>query len=337
MNNMRLLIATGIFPPDIGGPAEYAKNLFEEFSAQGYKVKVLTYKIEKKLPIIIRHIFYFLKIIFYIYKVDLIIALDTFSVGLPAVLAAKIFNKKIIVRVGGDFLWENYVETTGNLITLSDFYGNIPDLSLKQKIIFYFSGFVFRNCARLVFSTEWQKIIMEKNYNLDNKKSLIIENFYGDKLANFEPKEKNFIFAGRMIKLKNLEMLKSAFSEAFKENKNIKLEIISGISQEELMERIRRCYAVILPSLSEVSPNFILDAIRADKPFILTKETGFQDKLGRAGIFIDPLNKEDIKNKILFLSDDNVYNEYKRKIANFKFNHSWKKIADEFLAIYKNI
>ena len=334
MNNKKFLIATGIFPPDIGGPAEYAKNLYEEFLARGNEVRVLSYKIEKKLPIGIRHGFYFLRMIFNIHKTDLIIALDTFSVGLPAVLAAKIFRKKIIVRVGGDFLWENYIESSGNLVTLRDFYGCIPALSLKQKIILWLSGFVFRNCAYLVFSTEWQRKIIEKNYNVDSKKSIIIENFYGDKITSFEPREKNFIFAGRLIKLKNLEMLRAAFKEANKNNKNIKLEIISGVSHEELIKRLQHGYAAILPSLSEISPNFILDAIRANKPFILTKETGFSDKLKELGVFIDPLDKEDIKNKILFLSDDNVYKSYKEKNADFRFKHSWEEIADEFLSVY---
>jgi len=334
MNNKKILIATGIFPPDIGGPAEYAKNLYDEFMARGHKVGVLTYKLEKRLPAGIRHTLYFLKMAANVYGTDLIIALDTFSTGLPAVLAAKIFGKKIIVRVGGDFLWENYVESTGNLITLKDFYGNIPKLSFKQKIIRLLSGFVFKNCAYLVFSTEWQKKMIEKNYGIGDKKAVIIENFYGDRIASFEPKEKNFIFAGRLIKLKNLEMLKNAFEEAKKEDKNIKLEIISGISHEELIKKLQHCYAAILPSLSEISPNFILDAIRAEKPFIMTKESGFSDKLKELGIFIDPLSREDIKDKILSLSKDDVYKLYKERITNFRFGHYWKEIADEFLSVY---
>ncbi|MBU2219306.1 hypothetical protein KKG15_02345, partial [Patescibacteria group bacterium] len=83
---MRILIATGIYPPDIGGPATYAKNLADEFLRRGCGVKVITYSIEKKLPLGIRHFVYFLKTIFNFRKTSVIIALDTFSVGLPSVL-----------------------------------------------------------------------------------------------------------------------------------------------------------------------------------------------------------------------------------------------------------
>ncbi|MEK7463434.1 MAG: glycosyltransferase family 4 protein [Patescibacteria group bacterium] len=334
---MKILICTGIYPPDIGGPAEYAKNIAEELGSQGNNVMVAGYAKEKKMPIGIRHIFYFFRILPDIIGADFIIALDTFSVGLPAVFAAKLFNRKIAVRVAGDFLWESYIGKGGDMMTLKDFYGKRPKLSLKQKIIFSLSKYVFNNCSALVFSTDWQKKIISENYNVKNKNLFVIENFYGDKLKNFEPKEKNYIFAGRLIRLKNLERLKNAFAQAQKINPEIKLEIISKISHIELMEKIQSCCAVILPSLSDISPNFILDAIRADKPFILTKETGFYDKLKDIGLFIDPLNSEDIKNKILFLANDKNYGQYKNKMADFKFTHSWKEIVGEFLEIYKNI
>ena len=103
------------------------------------------------------------------------------------------------------------------------------------------------------------------------------------------------------------------------------------------MKKIQSCYAVILPSLSDISPNFILDAIRADKPFVLTKETGFYDKLKDIGVFIDPLNSEDIKNKILFLANDKNYWEYKKRVENFNFIHLWREIVDEFLGIYNKL
>ncbi len=336
-NGMKILICTGIYPPDIGGPAQYADNLKDEFLKQGNAVKILTYKLEKKLPIGIRHCLYFFRAIFAFINADFIIALDTFSVGFPSVVAARILRKKIILRAGGDFLWESCVERTGNLVTLRDFYAKMPRLPLKQRLIYFLQKFALKNCTALVFNNSWAREIFEKNYNLNPKKSFVIENFYGEKINSFEPKEKNFIWAGRPLKLKNINLLKDIFQELEKERPDIKLEIAEKLSHEELMERIKNCYAVILPSISDISPNFILDAIRADKPFILTKETGLYARLKDIGIFIDFSNKDDIKEKILFLARDDNYAKYKKRIENFHFVHSWKQIADEYLAIYKNL
>lgn len=39
---MRILITTGIFPPDIGGPATYVPQIASGLSERGHQVKVLT-------------------------------------------------------------------------------------------------------------------------------------------------------------------------------------------------------------------------------------------------------------------------------------------------------
>ena len=173
---MKIIIATGVYPPDIGGPAQYAFNLRKEFFAMGHRVFVLPYRLERKMPVFFRHCFYFFRLVLRIYGAGLIVVMDTFSVGWPAVCAAKIFRKKIIIRVGGDFLWESYVEKSGNLIALKKFNESLPFLPLKQKIIFGISKFVLRN-AFIVFSTSWQKDIFKNSYGLEEKNLFVIENF----------------------------------------------------------------------------------------------------------------------------------------------------------------
>jgi len=334
---MKILICTGIFPPDIGGPAQYAKNLRDEFSKRGHRIGVLSYRLEKKMPVGIRHLFYFFRILFNLPKIDLIIALDMFSTGFPAVLAGKIFGKKTILRVGGDFLWETYVETTGRLIKFKDFYKNQPTLSLKFKIIAILQKFVLKNTSARAFNSNWQKEFFEQIYHLESKKNFVIENFYQEKIGAREPKERNFLFAGRRIKFKNLKLLEEIFEELKREGSEAKLEIIDSLLREELQEKIKNSYALIVASISDFVPNFIIEGLSADKPFILTKECGLTKKLEGLGIFVDPFDKNDIKKAILSLMNENNYFEYKQRIANFNFTHSWKQIAGEFLEIYKKL
>jgi len=332
-----ILIATGIYPPDIGGPAKYAENLAKQFKNKNYEVKILSYKFEKKLPIGLRHIWYFLRMTFNLRYVDLIIALDTFSVGAPAALAAKIFNKKIIIRVGGDFLWETYVEKSGNLIKFKDFYYQKIKLPFKYKIIAFLEKAALKNVSALAFNTGWQKDFFEEIYKLNQSKNFIIENYYCGKIISGEPKEKNFLFAGRRIKLKNIKALEEVFEEIEKEREDIRLDLVDNLSHNELMEKIKLSYALIVPSISEFAPNFIIEGLSFNKPFILTKETGLYEELKDLGIFINPFDRNDIKNKILFLADEKNYKEYKKKVEEFNFTHSWQEIADEFLNIYRNL
>ena len=100
-----------------------------------------------------------------------------------------------------------------------------------------------------------------------------------------------------------------------------------------MIEKMKDCYAFILPSLSEISPGIILRAISFNKPFICTKETGIYERIKDIGLFIDPLSEKDIKERILFLADNNNYLEQRGKIENFNFRHSYREIANELITI----
>lgn len=342
MENMRILIATGLFPPDIGGPAQYAKHLYDEFTKQGHSVDVVSFRHERKMPQGIRHFFYSVRIFPFVKRADFVLAMDTFSVGFPVVLAGKILGKKVIIRIGGDFLWESYVERHKARVTLKDFNMKMPHLSGKEKIIFHLSRWTLQRASALAFNSEWQKNIFFDSYGLMPKKIFVVENFYPplsfDKFRTTEGKRpemrnKIFLWAGRDIVLKNVDTLRRAFAEAKKIRNDISLELITDMSHEQLLGKIEESYAVILPSFSDVNPNFIIDAISRGKPFIMTRETGIYERLKDIGIFIDPLDENDLKEKILFLADERNYGEYRKKIEHFNFTHSWEEIADEYLNI----
>lgn len=331
---MRILITTGIYPPAIGGPSQYAKNLKENLEKKGHEVDIKTYKLENFLPTGIRHLYFFLKIIPSLSRSDFCIALDTMSVGFPTILASKFLRKKVVVRIGGDFLWEQYVERTGKKVLLREFYDKeISNLSLKERIILKLTRWSVANSSALVFNTEWQVGIWKEPYHLLNSKIFIIENFFGQKLSSDSFQKKNFVGGVRNLKWKNLDTLKKAFSEVQKNNKELILDL-ENLPYKDFIEKLKSCYAVILVSLGDISPNIISDAIRLGKPFILTKENGIYERVRDVGIFVDPRNEREIAEKILFLSDPENYENQKRKVENFSFSHSWEEISDEFLNIY---
>lgn len=329
----KILISTGIYPPHIGGPAQYAKNLKEAFEKLGHEVKVKTYRVERYLPRGVRHLFFFLKILPALFWSDFAIALDTFSVGVPTVTAGALLKRPVIIRTGGDFLYEQYVERTGKLVLLREFYKTeLRNFSWKERIIFRLTHWELARASFVVFNTFWQRYIWAKPYALDLTRTQIIENFYGPKLPSYEPGRKNFIGGARPLKWKNFETLKRTFSIVKQKAPDLFLDLATA-PYEQFLSKIQHSYAVILVSLGDISPNMILDALRANKPFILTHETGLYDKLRDVGIFVNPLAAEDIAEKILFLSQPKNYENAKRKIEGFSFTHGWDEIAREFLAL----
>lgn len=332
-----ILIATGIFPPHIGGPAQYAKEARDAFRADGHTVHVLTYELERSLPPLIRHLLFFVRTLARLPGVDFVLALDTFSVGWPAVMAATLLGKKILIRTGGDFLWESYVERTGDKVLLRKFYATrMGRLSAKERFIFGVTRNTLRRASAVIFSTTWQRDMWLSAYDLDLNKCFIVENCYGEKIgggvrvSNAAPKI--FVAGTRSLVWKNIERLTEAFAAARAHNTAITLDLAPA-PYEAFLEKIRRAYAVILVSLGDISPNMILDAIRTGTPFILTRENGLMNRIADVGVFCDPENPQDITEKILWLADDANYVAQQKKVEAFSFTHSWKEIAREIQAI----
>lgn len=353
---MRILIATGIYPPDIGGPAQYARGVEEAWRKEGHCVKVLYFRFERKLPTGIRHLYYFFRVLFSLRGVDFVFSPDTFSAAIPALFACTLAGKKLIIRTGGDFLWEQYVERTGDLVLLRNFYNTNYEqdtkvrketrgekMSMKERVIFRLVRFLFQHADAIIFSTAWQRDIFAQPYRLDLRKCFVVENYYGgreqrvhsDVLENIRIR-KAFVGGVRELKWKNMPRLQEAFAEAQKKDPSIVLQWETG-SRGRFLQDIQDSYAVILASLGDVSPNTILEAISFGKPFILTRETGLYDRLKDIGVWVNPEDVNDIAAKIEWLADENNYALQCKKVAAFSFTHSYQQIADEILKIYRAV
>jgi glycosyltransferase involved in cell wall biosynthesis len=333
----KIILAAGIYPPQIGGPAKYVKNLNDEFWKKGYTVSVVTFKFESKLPSIIRHVFYFFRLFLKSITGEVIIAFDTFSTGFPAIMVSKILRKKIIIRVGGDFLWENHVERKWNkVVPLPVFYENRGVWSIKDRAIFFITNFVLINSDKLVFNSVWLRDIFLKNYSLKFEKTAIIQNVFEKKAEIFNPESKTFFWAGRPMVLKNVNILDEIFLDIKKSYPDVNLEIATGLSNSDVIEKIKKSYALVLPSISDVMPNFIFEGLEYRKPFVATKFTGLVDDWVDCGEFVDPLDRESIKRGIENLLSDQKYLEYQNNISKKNIRNSWANIANDFINLIQS-
>ncbi len=334
LKNDTILISTGIYPPKLGGPAQYAKNLKVQFEKLGYTVIVRSFGIEGNLPTGIRHFFYFCKILPVVLSADAIVSLDTFSVGFPTALACKMLRKKHIIRTGGDFLWEGYVERTKKKVLLRRFYHTETEFfSLKEQIIFRLTQWTLNNTSPVIFSTTWQRDIFLKPYSLDEGRTAIIENYYGPIETKLQHHQSNvFLASTRPLVWKNLDTLKLAIQQVQNIHSQVTL-VTQNFNYEQFLDVMKKVRAVVLVSLGDISPNMILDSIRLGIPFICTKEVGIFDRIQSAGEFVDPTNVEEIERAILKLLTSAGYSEAQRKVSQFSFTHTWEEIAREFLDI----
>jgi glycosyltransferase involved in cell wall biosynthesis len=335
MKKLKIVISTGIFPPEVGGPAYYSKHLAEALQAKNHEVRIVLYGSLKKLPTGIRHVLYALKLVWHSLGADVIIAFDTYSVGMPAVIASMITRVPVIIRIGGDFIYEIYSERTKDLLPLPHVYEHKERWGKKERTIYRIQQWVIRR-VDLAFSCTWIRDIWLNEYDIRPNRLHIVENPIPPKLDSIEPVRRNFAFYTRPLALKNNE----AFREAFIRAKNLHpdIELEEGmIPKEELMRRMQACYAVVLPSISDVTPNYIVDAIRCGKPFILTKYSGYAEKFKDLGVIVDPLSVEDMTRGVMALSEPKTYEMYRERISQFNEVRTFDDIAKEFVSLIGTI
>lgn len=333
---MKILIATGIYPPQVGGPAYYVQGLADALKGEGQEVKVVTYGALMRLPTGVRHVAFCMHLLPKLLWADKVIALDTFSVAWPLALATRLVRVPFVLRTGGDFLWEEYVERTGESILLKDFYISARAYTAKEKLILRATSYVLRRAHKVIFSTTLQRDIWVVAYNIPESKTSIINNAIDVPLSSVPPAQKNFLWYVRPTAFKNSARLHAAFAKAKEKYPDIRLEE-GQLPKQQLLEKMASCYAVVLPSFTEISPNYILDALRFKKPFIMDKYSGLADKLGPYGLLVDPLDESDIAKSIEELASDDGYARAVARAASFSEVRTYKNVAQDFITLLQKI
>ncbi len=330
---MTILIATPLYPPDIGGPAAYAKALREEWTKLGMTVRVVAYgRLERALPAGLRHLVYLVRMLVAVRGVRSILALDTWSVGVPALVVTSLLRKRLVFRVGGDFLWESYVNRTGDLVHLSEFYASPRALSYKERLIRRTTGLLLRSADAIAFNTAWQLRLWRDAYQLSPEKVSVIQNFFPAIREHTPATNMTFVAASRATAFKNHALLARVFERVQREYSDARLDM-RALPPAEHRARIRDCYAVIIPSVSEVNSNTAIDAVAAGKPFLAPVDSGGYEVMKDLGLWVDTLDEQAFAEGVRALLDPVVYAALQERIRAFSYTHSWEAVGREFLAL----
>ncbi|PIR38176.1 MAG: hypothetical protein COV34_00980 [Candidatus Zambryskibacteria bacterium CG10_big_fil_rev_8_21_14_0_10_42_12] len=332
----KVLLISGIVFPEIGGPATYVHNLQKELRRKGFTVDLISYNaFTRKLPIGIRHLALWLQLLVKGLFYDQMWAFDVFSAGVPAYFAAKILKKNFLVRIGGDSLWEAYIARTEEMILLSDFYKEKRQYTLKEKLMSWSIRQVVSGADAVVFSTQWMYDIWKQPYQICKDSVYIIENAYvpydlrNENNNQVVEGQKIFVCPTRETFFKNKKMLIEVFEQLSKPNDDIALDT-KPLSHKEHIRRIKASYAVVIPSLSEVSPNLLLDAMSVGIPYIMTKDSGYAYRFPGCGILVDPRSREDLKHAMTKILDPQIYISLKERAKHVRINRTYADVTLDF-------
>jgi len=153
----KIIVATPLFPPEIGGPATYAHMLQEELPKHGFEVEILPFTTARRWPKLIRHFVYYQQLKQKTKSADLVYALDSVSVGLPAVLAARRNHKPFLLRVPGDYAWEQGQVRFGVKDNLDVFIQRRHRYPVVVRVLSSIQSWVAKKAQLIIVPSEYMK------------------------------------------------------------------------------------------------------------------------------------------------------------------------------------
>ncbi len=256
--NKNFLIVTGIFPPDIGGPASYARILAQRLS-KDYEVKIITYssvkkyeqdknypfktkRVWKKIPWFLRHALYASKVFCACKNSDIVYSLSSLSGAIPSLIGAGFFKKKFYIRIAGDYAWQVAVEKNKTPLLIDDF-----QKIKKTGWIWFLHKIQTWACKRadeIIVPSKYLASIVH-GWGISASKIKVVYNgveFKGADISREEAKKKIGIYgdiilsAGRLVPWKGFRMLIKIMPRLSEVSQLFRLVIVGDGPDQKMLE-----------------------------------------------------------------------------------------------------
>ena len=158
--NKKIVIATGLYPPDIGGPATYVRMLEDMLPAHGIDCVVVPFTEVRHLPKVVRHVVFFWRLLRSARGADVVYALDPVSVGVPALVVSKLRLKPFLVRLGGDYAWEQGQQRFGLTAMLDAYTADKKSAPWQVRALASMQRFVVCRAQKVVVPSQYLKRIV---------------------------------------------------------------------------------------------------------------------------------------------------------------------------------
>ncbi len=337
---MKLLLAADIFPPQSGGPATYVVTLANELSKQGDIVRIVSLnpKSDKSAATcsvhhvtssnkLFRYLQYFWLLFWEAKNVEVVYAMGPVNAGLPGLIVARLLGKKFVVKVVGDYAWEQFQNSSKSDIMVDEFQK--LKIGGKIGILKLIEAFVVKNADLVITPSVYLKNIV-LGWGAKEEKVSVVYNAVSklDITPKSKPSNERWIVsAGRLVPWKGMMVLLKIINENFlgtetklkiigdgpeysnlsREVKKMHLEnsveLVGSLSHADTLSYIRSADVFLLNSGYEGLSHVILEAKNFGVP-VLASEVGGNPELVSSEFLFPYNNSEIIKQKIKTIIDN---------------------------------
>lgn len=269
---MKVLLVTGIFPPDIGGPATYVPKLATDMDELGHEVSIVTLGSADsiqlfphyKVRFINRNTWKPLRVFKTTYQIILELrrCQSIFSNGLfieTAVALRFLKKKKSVIKIVGDPIWERQRNRGLTNVTL----GNFLDQRLGIRL----------SILRRVFNWSWSQFDYRIAPSLELcafvtrsvKKDSCMLVFNGVEIQP-EPNKSNaerLVTVSRLVNWKNLDLVIRATAMA-----GVKMTIVGSGPEENNLRNLALSLNADVEFLGQLDSSSTLEAMKKAKYFV---------------------------------------------------------------------
>lgn len=356
---MKILINTGLYPPEIGGPATYAVLVENALKERGHDVYILPFRDVRIYPSVIRHFLYFLKTIRLLRLVDIVLAQDTVSVGLPSVMACKLMNKRVVIRVPGDFAWEQGVQRFGVSEGVDDFQKT--KYGFRVELLRSIQKWVVRNADFVITPSDYF-LGLVRGWGVKASQSQRIYNGVSipDAIVSKVFERPTIVSAGRLVPWKGFDILIDVVRDvpadliivgegedrtrleglALQKGIKDKVQFMGALPRSELLSYVSGSSIFVLPSSFESFSFQLVEAMMLGCTVVALNAGNLNEiiKTGENGILVD---KTEIKNLPILLkrvlNDINLSNRLGEKAKGDSQKFSIGITVSELLNVFKSL
>ena len=337
--SLRIVLVSGIYPPDIGGPATHIVDLAEELAERGHRPVVLTLtdqsgtllqpgltRFPRRWPWPVRGAAVVAWLVRRRRHYDIVYATGLQS---EAVLGARLARRPVIVKVVGDPAWER-----GRRLRLTsqefDEFQRSPANAVALRAMCRLRDWSVRTPTRVIAPSEFLARCVE---DWRGKADVtVIPN--GVRTRHRVPPDalktgpmERLLVVSRLAEHKRIDVV----IEAVARTEGVRLEIVGdgpdherlealaqeigvtsrvafvgSVSHDEVMTRLAEADALVTASSYEGLPHVVIEALSAGTPVISSAAGGVPEVLGggTGGVIVDPPTAAEFARILREIRDD---------------------------------
>jgi glycosyltransferase involved in cell wall biosynthesis len=294
---VKILLISGIYPPDDGGPAKFVPQFATHLLSHGHQVKVITLTdakrrngefqypvkfIKRSLPRPVRMILTTLQIIKSSIRSDVI-----FSNGLyeETGIAIRLTRTPTLGKIVGDPVWERVRNSGKTALTIDSFNNKVTGGIQRKLLRFALNGFSG------IITPSQQLADFVKNWGISKPVSVIPNGVQILGMTN-QSKEFDLVTVSRLVPWKNVDLLIRIVAKknlklcvmgdgpenlklrTLATELNAKVTFTGALAQDEVSPQVAKAKYFVLLSTYEGMSFALLEALGAGIPAIVSNAAG---------------------------------------------------------------